>query len=200
MQKLALLAAILGLLVVSNLDAATIIRGFEDRPVGSFTTQYAEFTITTDTLNASLNVYDSTANASEGTKFLVIMDPATGWATGNGIFTAAAGYELSGVSFNGIGQEEPGISVANISLFTSGGASLGTLNVLAPGSVTTPVHMDFSSYGSVGRFEVRNVTDNGGFAIDRIVANAVPEPSALFLMVLGLGGMVAFRRVRRKTV
>ena len=197
MKKHSLLAVILGALMAWNLDAATIIRGFEDRPGGAFTSQYAEFTITTDTLNASISVNVWASYATEGTNFLTIMDPATGSATGNGIFTAAAGYELLGVSFNGI-EAGSGTTVANISLFTSGGISLGSLNVVAPGSGFTPVNMDFSSYGAVGRFEVRNVTDNGGFAIDRIVANAVPEPSALSLMVLGLGGVVALRRIRRK--
>ncbi|NDE85654.1 MAG: PEP-CTERM sorting domain-containing protein [Verrucomicrobia bacterium] len=188
----------LATLMFARLDAATIIRGFEDRPAGSFTTQYAEFTITTDTLNASLSVYNFVQYASEGTNFLTIMDPATGGATANGIFTAAAGYELLGVSVNGV-EAASGLSVANISLFSSSGTTLGVVNILAPGVGTTPVHMDFSSYGSVGRFEIRNITDIGGFAIDRIVVNAVPEPSALSLLAAGLVGGIALRRVRRRT-
>ena len=196
-MKKSCLAFALSFFAGLNADAATIIRGFEDRPAGAFTTQYAEFTITTDTVGGNLEIQSFAQFAAEGSNFLTIMVPSSGGAVGNGIFTAAAGYELLGVSFNGI-ESAFGVSVANVSLFTSGGVSLGVLNVLAPGANTTAVNMDFSSYGSVGRFEVRNVTDGGGFAIDRIVVNAVPEPSAFSLLVLGFGGVVALRRVRRK--
>lgn len=192
MKKTSLIAAF-GILVGLNLHAATLIRGFEDRSQGAFTTQYDEFTITTDTADATLEVYSFAQYAVEGTQFLTIQVPPNLGSIGNGIFTANAGYELLGISFNGI-EATSGTTVANVSLFTSTGVNLAILNVIAPGSGSTPVTMDFSSYGSIGRFEVRNITDGGGFAYDRVVVNAVPEPSALSLLAVGLGGLAMLRR------
>ena len=63
-----ILVAVFGFLVGFNLDAATIIRGFEDR-TGLFTSQYPEFTITTDTTGATLEVYTFADYAVEGTNF-----------------------------------------------------------------------------------------------------------------------------------
>jgi hypothetical protein len=39
-----------------------------------------------------------------------------------------------------------------------------------------------------------------GWSSDSITLNVVPEPSALSLLAVGLGGLIALRRVRRRTV
>ena len=186
--------AVIGFMLGPDANAATIIRGFEDRSDGLFTDQYSEFSITSDTLGATLEVYTFAVGAVEGSKFLTIQNPiANTGSTGNGIFTANAGYEFLGISFNGI-ESSLGTKVATVSLFTSDNVSLGVLDVLASESSITPVTMDFSSYGAVGRFEVRDITDVGGFLYDRILVNSVPEPSALSLLAVGLGGLIIRRR------
>ena len=178
--------------------AATVIRGFEDQSQGAFLNEYPEFTVSTDTAGGTLFVYTWADFATEGTNFLVVTDPASGGAaTGNAIFTATAGNSLEGVSFNGMENAADSV-VATISLY-NGATSLGSVNLLAPGVNTTPVQLDFTSYGTVTRFEVRNITDAGGFAIDRIVVNtaaAVPEVSSWLSASLA-GVLLLGRRKRR---
>jgi hypothetical protein len=178
-------------------SAATIIRGFENFTEGAYSSiSYDEFTVTPTSPGGDLRVYQDVQIAVEGTQFLcATKSTGPSAADGNVDFEAAPNYALNGFSVNGI-ESSNGTIVAAVNLFAAGGASLGSFNILAPGAGTTPVTYAFADYTptSVAKFQITNNTDVGGFAIDRIVVSAVPEPSALSLLGLGALGLLARRR------
>lgn len=192
-------STLLTVLVVSPLalfaqsaQAATVIRGFEEFANGTaWTQQYSEFNITTDTVGATLGVYELGSYATEGTKGLLSAVPNQG-AIGNAIFTANGSNRFLGFSVNGM--EDVGESVANVYLYNSASTLIAALNVVAPATSTTAVNVDFSNYADVARFEIRNVTDSYGFAIDRIVIDTVGVPAPGAIALLGLAGLAGRRR------
>jgi hypothetical protein len=179
-------------------SAATIIRGFENFTQGAYSSiSYDEFTVTPTSPGGDLRVYQFVEYAVEGTQFLCATKSTqtNTPADGNVDFEAAPNYALNGFSVNGI-EASNGRIVAAVNLFAAGGASLGSFNILAPGDGYTPVTYAFADYTptSVAKFQITNINDEGGFAIDRIVVSAVPEPSALALLGLSTLGLIARRR------
>ena len=82
-------------------------------------------------------------------------------------------------------SSSPGNSYAGQSLSGMGASSWGFLGFTKPEGLS---QLTFSVSGTAG--------DN--FALDTIRYSTIPEPSALSLVSLGLGGVIALRRVRRK--
>ena len=178
--------------VASSASAAVIIRGFEEFSNGTpWSQQYSEFNITTDTPNALLQVAEVGPYASDGTKALLASVPQQG-AVGNAIFAANGSNRFLGFSVNGM--ENAGESVADVFLYNSSQTLIAQLAIIAPSTGTTAVAMDFTAYSDVARFEIRNVTDIAGFAIDRIVIDTVGVPAPGAIALLGLAGLAGRRR------
>jgi MYXO-CTERM domain-containing protein len=91
-------------------------------------------------------------------------------------------------------MEDAGESVADVFLYNSSQTLIAQLAIIAPSTGTTAVAMDFTAYSDVARFEIRNVTDNAGFAIDRIVIDTVGVPAPGAIALLGLAGLAGRRR------
>ena len=66
------------------------------------------------------------------------------------------------------------------------------------GSFVLPISFDVFNVGSYTQFQP-SIFDGGPYAgTMNTTVNVVPEPSALSLLALGLGGVIALRRVRRQ--
>ncbi len=194
-MKLSIFALFISFASVSA--ATTIIRGFENLSPGAYPSiSYPEFTVTATSFGGDLRVTTFAGFAAEGVNFIYATKSSAPSAIGDGNlqFTANTIYTFDSFSVNGV-ESSVGTVVANVNMFADGGASLGSFNIIAPGSNMTPVAYTFANYTTtpVAKFEITNNVDLSGFAVDKIVMT-IPEPSSLLLGSFGAFVLVARRR------
>ena len=134
--------------------------------------------------------------------------------TGSGVYNSGVAPStsswtfLAGVyqnNFYGTGQGRLTLYVGNQvveNILTSYGGTAWTFTAIG-GSPTFGEYWDgliddvFVIGGAATSAEITQIRDNPD-SINTIAQSVVPEPSALSLLVVGLGGVIALRRVRRK--
>lgn len=182
----------------ASTQAATITRGFDDIANGTtYADQYPEFSITTDTPTATVEVF----LASFGGNHYADTPPnAMGAMTSGGtIGNLRIDYhDATPVSFAWLGNETMG-SVGDVQVY-SGSTLEATLHLISPASMTdsqNPKYIDLTSYSNVTRVDITNITDQGGLAFDSFVVSPVPEPAALSVAAFASCGLLGRRRHKR---
>jgi len=107
--------------------------------------------------------------------------------------------EFTNLGISGLSLEYPGLGVRY-----SGKMSLddyGTDGTTIVANILTKTFVDYIGSGSIGNDSTvwagfMSASANGAGALDNFTATAVPEPSALSLLAVGLGGLAMMRRRR----
>jgi hypothetical protein len=115
-----------------------------------------------------------------------------------GAFTIDFLNGAQNVSIKAVGLDGSG-TLMSIGVFGAAGL-LGTVPVIGTGTPNTTTTLNFASFGQIQRLQFTANTDGIGW--DDLIYSAptvVPEPSALAMMTVGLGGLVLGSRRKRRT-
>jgi hypothetical protein len=124
--------------------------------------------------------------------------PITSKVLGPNFFSATFNITFSD-SPNAVGFDVfPGLTAGNIaiSVFSPDTALLGTFGVFGPfGGTFFGVIAD----GPIGRVNIASQSSLPGELVDNLAFGIVPEPASLTLTALGVAGLLARHRLRRRT-
>ncbi|GAB1343130.1 PEP-CTERM sorting domain-containing protein [Gemmatimonas sp.] len=162
------------------------------------TNQYAGVSFSSTAGNTNYITAQSSYNGSKPN--FLCSGPVNSFINCTASTTVTFESAVSGVSLKGMGINDVGnVKVAQVDLY-NGLTFLGSQNILGNGEGYNPLLIDLSSWGSITRFDLTNITDSGGIGWDDITytsrPTSVPEPSSLALVAAGLVGVAAARRRR----
>ena len=150
------------LLFAGSASAADVTIDFDDLGPGvTVTNQYPE--VTFSTIANYQNVTTAQSLGTSAPNFLCT-------ATSSGGLTCAQPTVLDftenieALRFRGVGINDTG-PVAQVRAFL-GGVQTATVDVIGQGDQNTPVLVDLTALGQVGRIEIVNITDGGGIGWD----------------------------------
>ncbi len=199
MRRVSILLLAASLSVADSASAQTVINFDNLSNLDVVTNQYAGVVFSSSAGNVN---YVTTQNAFNASKPNFIC----AGAVNSGINCTSPTFvtflsEVSGVSLNALGIDNTGNGkVAQVDLY-NGVTFLGSQDIFGNGERLDPVFVNLASWGSITRFELKNITDDAGIGWDDItytagVTSTVPEPASVVLMMAGLAGLVAIRRRR----